>query len=105
MTEQPEAELRPEPPRTRPSTLGGAAYILVALAATAGLGIVAFGPWRTGLTVIGSALVAGGVARMLLPDELAGMLKVRRKSLDVLLMVGLGSALIVLAQVVPDAAG
>ena len=80
-------------------------YIVVGLAAMTGLGIVAVGPWRTGLTVMGSAVVAGGVARMLLPDHLAGMLKVRRKSLDVVLMIGLGAALIVLAQVVPDAAG
>ena len=102
MNDLPEPEFRPEEPRRRPSTLGGACYLLVGASAATGLAIVAFGPWRTGLTVMGCALIGGSAARLVLADDNAGMLKVRRKSLDVLFMAGLGVALIALAIVVPD---
>ncbi len=105
MNDLPEPELRPEEPRRRPSTLGGAVYLLVALATGVGLGAVALGSWRQGLSIMGGALIAGALARLALRDDKAGMLKVRRKSLDVLFMVGLGAALIVLAIAVPDAPG
>jgi len=97
----PEAELRPEQPRRYPSTIGGGCYIVVALTAAAGIGLVALGLWRTGLTALGCGLLFGAAARLVLPDEKAGMLKVRRKSLDVLLLTGLGAALVILAVVVP----
>ena len=103
MNDLPEAELRPEHPRRYPSTIGGGCYIIVALTAAAGIGLVALGLWRTGLTVVGCGLLFGAAARLVLPDQQAGMLKVRRKSLDVLLLTGLGTALIVLALVVPEA--
>ncbi len=103
----PEPELRPEPeePRRYPSTLGGLCYIVVGLAAAVGLGIVAFGPWRTGVTVMGAAVIGGAICRLVLPDDKAGMLKVRRKSLDVLFTGCLGAALITLAIVVPNQPG
>jgi len=103
VTHLPEPEPRPDEPRRYPSTIGGAVYICVGLAAFTGLGITVLGPWRTGLTVMGGALIAGAAGRLVLADEKAGMLKVRRKSLDVMFMAGLGAALIVLASVVPPA--
>jgi hypothetical protein len=102
VTDLPEPELRPEEPRRRPSTLGGAIYIVVALTTAAGLAAVAADSWRVGLTVMGGALLAGSVARLVLADDNAGMLKVRRKSLDVLFMALLGAALVTLAIVVPN---
>ena len=102
MNDLPEAEVRPEHPRRYPSTIGGACYIAVAVSAAVGIGLVALGLWRTGLTVLGSGLLFGAAARLVLPDEKAGMLKVRRKSLDVLLLALLGTALVVLAVVVPE---
>ncbi|HET7735232.1 MAG TPA: DUF3017 domain-containing protein [Nocardioidaceae bacterium] len=99
----PEPELRPDEPRRYPSTIGGACYIVVALTAATGLALVALGVWRTGLVVMGSALLGGAAARLVLPDHKAGMLKVRRKVLDVLFLIALGSALITLAVIVPDA--
>ncbi len=101
MSDLPEAELRPDEPRRRPSTLGGAVYLLVALGTAAGLGVVVFGPWRSGLMAMGWALVGGAVARLVLPDDKAGMLKVRRKSWDVVFMAGVGVALVLLSIVVP----
>lgn len=103
MNALPEPELRPDEPRRYPSTIGGLFYILMGLTAATGLGVAGFGPWRIGLGVMGSALVGGALARLALPDDKAGMLKVRRKSLDVLFLTGLGVALITLATVVPDA--
>jgi hypothetical protein len=101
----PEPELRPDEPRRYPSTLGGAIYIVVALTTAAGLGLIAIGPWRAGLATMGGALIAGAVARLVLNDDNAGMLKVRRKSLDVLFMAGLGASLIALSIAVPNQPG
>lgn len=103
-TDLPEPELRPDPdePRRYPSTSGGAVYIAVGLTAATGIGIVALGPWRTGLTVMGAALIMGAGGRLVIADHNAGMLKVRRKSLDVVFMVLLGVALITLSVIVPD---
>jgi Protein of unknown function (DUF3017) len=104
VTDRPEPERRPDAPRRYPSTLGGTFYILEALVAAAGLAVIALGPWRVGLRIMGGALIGGAVARLLLADELSGMLKVRRKSLDVLFMTVLGVGLIVLSIAVPEQA-
>jgi O-antigen ligase len=97
----------PDPPRPlrtrRPRTVGGAIYLLVAGACLVGLVAVAGGSWRSGLAWMGLALVAGSVCRLVLSDDNAGMLRVRRKSVDVVLMVLLGVALVVLSVAVPDA--
>jgi hypothetical protein len=75
--------------------------MLIALVAAAGLGVAALGPWRTGLIVMGCALFAGALARLVIADELAGMLKVRRKTLDVCFLTAVGAGLVTLAIVVP----
>ena len=103
MDDLPEAQLRPDEPRRRPSTLGGAYYIAYSLVAAAGLALIGLGPWRWGLTIMGTALLAAAVTRLLLADDNAGMLKVRRKSLDVLFLTLLGAGLVTLAIVVPNA--
>ncbi|QLQ11374.1 MAG: DUF3017 domain-containing protein [Nocardioidaceae bacterium] len=97
----PEPELRPDP-RRYPSTIGGLFYIVMALAAAAGLAIAAMGAWRPGLIVMGMSLLGGAAARLVIADEAAGMLKVRRKSLDVAFVTLLGAGLIVLALIVPE---
>ena len=92
-----------EEPRRIPSTLGGLVYLIVVGATAVGLGVVAFGPWRRGVALIGMALLLGAAMRAVLPDRDAGMLRVRRhRWLDVLMLAGVGSALIVLASVIPD---
>jgi hypothetical protein len=93
-------------PRRFPSTLGGMVYLLVVAASAIGLIIVALGPWRRGVDLIGAALLAGALARVFLPDGNAGMLRVRRSRwADVLVMGGVGAALIVLASVIPNQPG
>jgi hypothetical protein len=52
------------------------------------------------------ALLLGAAMRAVLPDRDAGMLRVRRNRwFDVLMLSGVGSALIVLASVIPDQPG
>lgn len=93
-------------PRRLPSTLGGMVYLLVVAASVIGLLIVAFGPWRRGVDLIGAALLVGAVMRVVLPESNAGMLRVRRSRwADVLMLGGVGTALIVLASVIPNQPG
>ena len=93
-------------PRRIPSTLGGLVYLLVVAGSGVGLLVVAFGPWRRGVGLIGLALLFGALARAILPDNNAGMLRVRRNRwADVLMLGGVGTALIVLASVIPNQAG
>jgi hypothetical protein len=90
-------------PRRIPSTFGGLVYLLVVAASGIGLLIVAFGPWRRGVGVIGVALLLGALMRVFLSDNNAGMLRVRRNRwADVLMLAGVGTALIVLASVIPN---
>ena len=82
----------PEEPRRIPSTVGGLVYL-----------IVAFGPWRRGVGLIGIALLVGALMRALLRDRDAGMLRVRRNRwVDVLMLGGVGAGLILLASVIPN---
>jgi hypothetical protein len=81
-------------------------YLMVVAISAVGLLVVAVGPWRRGVALIGVALLLGALMRALLRDRDAGMLRVRRNRwVDVLMLGGVGTALIVLASVIPDQAG
>ena len=93
-------------PRRIPSTVGGLVYLIVVAASAVGLLIIAFGPWRRGVGLIGLALLFGALARIVLSENNAGMLRVRRSRwADVLMLGGVGTALIVLASVIPNQPG
>ena len=94
--------MREDSPLRRPQTLGGVVYLSVLGAALVGLLIVAAGAWRTGLSWVGAGLLVAAGARLLLSEHGAGMLRVRRRWSDVLMLVLAGLGLIVLALVVPD---
>ena len=102
----PDPEAHPELPepeaRRYPSTLGGLCYLLVLAVATVGLVIVLRDDWRVGVKWIAVSLLAGAVARLLLPAPQAGMLAVRRRLVDVLLLTVVGVALYFLAGNIPD---
>jgi hypothetical protein len=74
----------------------------VLAAAMVGLGIVLAGAWRTGLSWIGIGLLVAASTRLLLTERGAGMLRVRRKWSDVLMLTAAGIALIALAVAVPN---
>jgi len=90
-------------PRRVPSTLGGLVYLIVVALSIVGLVVVAVGPWRRGVSLIGGAMLLGALARAVLRDLDAGMLRVRRNRwVDVLMLGAVGTTLIVLASVIPD---
>jgi hypothetical protein len=80
---------------------GTVAYVAVAVAVLVGLGLVALGAWQAGITVAGAAMAAASLARALLPERLAGLLRIRRRTSDVVLMLGFGVVLIALAIAIP----
>lgn len=92
----------PDGPLKRPQTLGGVVYLSVLAASVVGLGIVLAGAWRSGLSWIGVGLLVAAVTRTMLSERRAGMLRVRRKWTDVLMLTAAGVALIVLTIVVPN---
>jgi membrane protein required for beta-lactamase induction len=89
-------------PRRVPRTIGGVVYLLVVTMTLVGLGITVAGAWRTGVGWMGAALLLGALARAVLSERGAGMLRVRRRWSDVLTLTIVGVALIVLAVVVPE---
>jgi hypothetical protein len=91
--------------RRYPSTIGGAFYIGVLAVTVGGLAVVGSGDWRVGIRMIGGALIAASVVRLVLAPGDAGMLAVRHKALDMALLAGLGAALIFLATSIPDQPG
>ncbi len=70
--------------------------LFVLLVVGAGLVLVTFGYWRRGLIVIGLSLIGAALLRLLLPVRRVGLLAVRSRSVDVLLLAGAGLALTVL---------
>jgi hypothetical protein len=66
-----------------------------------GLVLVTFEHWRRGLVVIGLALVGAALLRLLLPVRRVGFLAVRSRPMDVVLLIGAGLALTVIALTIP----
>jgi hypothetical protein len=56
---------------------------------------------RDGGVVAGCALLAAAAARLLLPDDLAGLLAVRKRSTDVCTLAALGIGLLVVGLALP----
>lgn len=103
--EEPEpvsAEPVEEEGRRYPSTIGGAFYLIVIAVVAIAIGIVTTGSWRLGIRWFGSALIFAALVRAVLPAKDAGMLAVRKRWWDCLLLAGTGIALIVLAGSIPD---
>ena len=101
----PPAEPQPEPPAPRryPSTIGGALYLLVLVAMATGLATTWRGDdWRLGIRIVAGALAAAAVLRLVLPQKDAGMLAVRHRMTDVVLVGAIAVALFVLAASIPD---
>ena len=96
---------RPDPdaPYRTPGgkTLGTVAFFAAMALGLAGVGIAITGPWRQGVGYVGGALLLACLARLVLPDRMAGMLRVRRKAVDVMVLATLGLGVVALALVVP----
>ena len=94
-----------EEERRYPSTLGGAFYLVFLAVVAVGLLVVVYGDWRLGIRIMGGSLLASAVTRVALPSRDAGMLAVRNKPIDALVLVGLGVAMIWLAGSIPEQPG
>ncbi len=75
--------------------------LAVLVAVGVGLAMVAFEHWRRGLVVIGVALMAAGALRLLLPVRRVGFLAVRSRPIDVVLLAGVGAAVVAVALSIP----
>lgn len=96
---------QPEEPRTYPSTIGGAIYLVILACAAGAIAIATLADWRFGVKMLGCCLCAAALTRLALSDANAGMLKVRNKYLDATLLTVVGAALIFLAITVPNQPG
>jgi hypothetical protein len=61
---------------------------------------VPIGHWRVGCTLIGAAVTAGGLLR-LMPQQRVGLLAVRSRLIDTNQLLGSGVGILVLAWVIP----
>lgn len=78
-----------------------AAVSIVWVIAVAGFVRVLVEHWREGTGLIGGALLAAAVARVILPNDRAGLLAVRSQAIDVLCYLGFGLLMVVLATTIP----
>ncbi|MCW2796210.1 DUF3017 domain-containing protein [Nocardioides sp.] len=112
-TSDPEGEPTPDLPseeeiardleaRRYPRTIGGAFYIVVLVVAAVGIGIVWSGSWRNGVRVVAGAVIFGSALRLCLPARDAGMLAVRNRYVDCLMLAGVGGTLLFLAATIPN---
>lgn len=81
---------------------GTVVYIAVVAVVAVGLCVMAVGPWRVGVSMCGGALAAAAVCRIAIPDRAAGLLRVRRRPIDVLWMLTLAGMIIALAVIIPS---
>jgi hypothetical protein len=66
-----------------------------------GLLVLTFDHWRTGIVIIGLALMGAAVLRLLLPVRQVGFLAVRSRPVDVVLLAGAGLGLTVILLTIP----
>jgi hypothetical protein len=93
------------PTRQRyPSTFGGLIYLVIVLTTVVGLVMVALGPWRRGVALVGFALLFASCMRLVTKEDEAGMLRVRSRWFDVTALAAVGISLIALAANIPDQA-
>ncbi len=96
-----EAYVEPEA-RLYPSTIGGYFYLVALVATGVGIGIAWTGDWRLGVKWIGGALIFAAAIRLVLPARRAGMLAVRNRAVDAVMLSVVGAALIVLSEAIPN---
>ena len=85
----------------RPSTTGGIVYLLVVAGTLGGLVVVAAGAWRSGVTTMGVSFGLAFAARLVLPDDRAGMLRIRRRFVDLVAMGMCSAGMLALGLTIP----
>jgi Protein of unknown function (DUF3017) len=88
-----------------PRWLGRLPYAFVLCGVAAGLAVVATNHFRRGSMLIAASVFIGALARLLLPESQVGMLAVRRRWLDVLLMTATAVGITLVAFVAKGTSG
>ena len=66
------------------------------------IAIVVGGDWRVGVRVLAGGLAGAGLLRLVLPQRDAGMLAVRHRLVDVVMLTAVAAVLWWLAGSIPD---
>ena len=89
------------PPKSLVQQIAGQWPLASVLAGVSiGLFIVSLGHWRPGSTLLGAAITVGGLLR-LMPQQRVGLLAVRNRAVDCILLLGVGIGVMVLAWWIP----
>lgn len=75
---------------------------LSGLVAIAGLVTLTFYDWRNGILIFAGGVLLAALLRLSLSDNAAGLLRVRGRMFDILLLAGVGAAIGLLALIVPN---
>ena len=109
MTSEPD---RTDVPATKPPRRGASGVIvrqwpllLVLVGGVTALLVVALDGFRLGCILLGASMAFAAVARMVLPARRVGLLVVRSRPFDVLVLAVMGAALVILAVSIPNSAG
>jgi hypothetical protein len=87
----------------RPTTSWQLPSVLVLAGVAAGLLLATQVGWQTGTRVLGLAFLLAAGLRLSLPARSAGWLVVRTRGLDAAVLLGLGFAMVALAETIPPA--
>ena len=79
--------------------------LLVLAGGVIGLVVVTLDGFRLGCSLLGASVLFAGLSRAVLPTRRVGLLVVRSRPFDVLVLVVMGVALVVLAVIVPGEPG
>jgi hypothetical protein len=92
----------PRPPRPWYAQIAGQWPLAITLLGIA-LGVVVMGAsfWRRGATMIGLTVAGASVLRLVLPARMVGLLEVRSRWLDTLILFLIGSGILITAWLVP----
>ncbi|MEV8374928.1 DUF3017 domain-containing protein [Kribbella sp. NPDC056861] len=75
---------------------------LSGLVAVAGLITLTFYDWRNGILIFAGGVLLAALLRVMLSDNAAGLLRVRGRMFDIVLLVGVGSAIALLGLIIPN---
>jgi hypothetical protein len=84
-----------------PRWLSHVPYVVVLCGVATGLAVVATGHFKRGSVLVGAAVLVGALARLVLPESLIGLLGIRKRVIDVLILFAFAVAIVVVAFVVP----
>jgi Protein of unknown function (DUF3017) len=75
---------------------------LCCLVGLTGLVVLTFNDWREGVLIFAGGVLLAGLLRAVLSDDASGLLRVRGRMFDVMLLIGVGAAILLLGLIVPN---